>query len=320
LPISPPSRCLCRFPGRYVTEAGEVVEPLEHIRAALFRPLGVDGVYGRTALYEEVVDQLNAYLCRKRDPHAEVLRFPPVMSRAQLEQSGYLKSFPNLLGCVCALHGTESEIRAAADSHGSGGDWTRALSPTELVLSPAACYPVYPLVAERGRLPRSGLLFDVMADCFRHEPSRELSRLQSFRMREFVRIGTPEEIIEFREEWMARAQEMVRELGLPASIDAASDPFFGRVGLVMAVSQRQQSLKFELLIPYHAGATPTACMSFNYHREHFGSVWGIRDIKGDLAHTGCVAFGIDRLAVVLFSVHGVDPARWPREVRLALRL
>ena len=35
------------------------------------------------------------------------------------------------------------------------------------------------------------------------------------------------------------------------------------------MGQRQQSLKFELLIPYHAGATPTACMSFNYHRETF---------------------------------------------------
>ena len=34
-------------------------------------------------------------------------------NRAQLEKSGYLKSFPNLLGCVCGLHGTEREINAA---------------------------------------------------------------------------------------------------------------------------------------------------------------------------------------------------------------
>ena len=46
------------------------------------------------------------------------------MSRKQLEKSGYLKSFPNLLGCVCALHGSEASIRAAADRHESGGDWT----------------------------------------------------------------------------------------------------------------------------------------------------------------------------------------------------
>src|SRR5256885_11854811 len=49
----------------------------------------------------------------------------------------------------------------------------------------------------------------------------------------------------------------------PCKLDAASDPFFGRVGQVMAVSQLQQSLKFELLIPYYPGAKPTACMSLD---------------------------------------------------------
>ena len=88
-------------------------DDLSDIAAALFRPMGVDGVYARTALYEGVVDRLTAYISRLRDPRAEVMRFPPVMSRRQLEKSGYLKSFPNLLGCVCALHGTEAEIYRA---------------------------------------------------------------------------------------------------------------------------------------------------------------------------------------------------------------
>jgi seryl-tRNA synthetase len=86
----------------------------------------------------------------------------------------------------------------------------------------------------------------------------------------------------------------------------------------MAVSQRQQALKFELLIPYHANAAPTACMSFNYHRDHFGGVWGIHDRDGDLAHTSCVAFGLDRLAVAMFAVHGLDLAQWPPAVRRTL--
>jgi seryl-tRNA synthetase len=291
-------------------------EPLAHVEAALFHRLGVDGVYGRTALYEDVVTRLGAYITRQRDSRAEVLRFPPVMSRKQLEKSGYLKSFPNLLGCVCALHGSEDEIRSAAES----AEWTAALSASDLVLSPAACYPTYPLVAARGPLPGGGLIFDVQADCFRHEPSRALSRLQSFRMREFVRIGTTADIAQFCTQWMERAQELARELALPHKVDAASDPFFGRVGQMMAVSQRLASLKFELLIPYYEGAAPTACMSFNYHREHFGTVWGIRDAAGEVAHTGCVAFGIDRLAVALFCVHGIEPTRWPTPARQALAL
>jgi len=293
-------------------------DPLAKIGAAIFRKLGVDGVYGRTEAYENVVERLGAYITRQRDPMAEVLRFPPVMSRKQLEKSGYLKSFPNLLGCVCALHGTESAIRAAAESHEAGGDWTKSLGPSDLVLSPAACYPLYPLVAERGVVPKGGLLFDVSADCFRREPSRELSRLQSFRMREFVQIGAPDTITEFRNQWMTRARQLAAELELPCTVEVASDPFFGRVGQVMAVSQLQQSLKFELLIPYYVDATPTACMSFNYHRDHFGQVWGITTGTGEAAHTGCVAFGMDRLAVALFSIHGLDLDAWPPSVRRAL--
>jgi len=294
--------------------------PLASLGDALFHRMGVDGVYARTALYLKVQEQLEAYITGQRDPKAEVMRFPPVMSRQQLEKSGYLQSFPNLLGCVCAMHGSESAIRAAVDEHGKNGEWTKSLVASDLVLSPAACYPVYPIAAARGALPADGWQFDIEADVFRHEPSNSLDRLQSFRMREFVRIGSPDTIVAFRERWLERAPTLAADLSLPFTLEVASDPFFGRVGQIKAVSQRQQALKFELLIPYYPGATPTACMSFNYHREHFGDVWDIRDGDGRVAHTSCVAFGIDRLTVALFAVHGSDLARWPAATRQALAL
>ena len=295
-------------------------DPLDAIATALFRPMGVDGVYARTPLYEDVIERLAAFISRQREPETEILRFPPVMSRQQLEKSGYLKSFPNLLGCVCALHGTESEIRRAADRYETGGDWTASLAAADLVLSPAACYPVYPLAAGRGPVPRDGLRFDVACDCFRREPSRHLDRLQSFRMREYVFIGSPQEVLRFRERWMERAPRLADELALPYQVAAASDPFFGRTGQVMAVSQLQASLKFELLIPVRSAAQPTACMSFNYHQDHFGTTWGLRDETGAVAHTGCVAFGMDRLAVAVFATHGLDTRKWPAAVRGALAL
>ncbi|MGA8005632.1 MAG: amino acid--[acyl-carrier-protein] ligase [Burkholderiales bacterium] len=293
---------------------------LDAISGALFRPMGVDGVYARTALYEHVMERLSALVDRLREPGAEVFRFPPVMSRGQLERSGYLKSFPNLLGCVCALHGTESEINQAVGRFEKGGDWTTSLSPADLVLSPAACYPIYPIAAARGPVPAGGLLFDVAADCFRHEPSRDLDRLQSFRMREFVRIGKPQDIVDFRERWMGRAEDLARSLGLPHRIEQASDPFFGRVGQMKAVAQVQQALKFELLIPVRSEESPTACMSFNNHRDHFGLTWSLADPVGEVAHTGCVAFGMDRLAVALFATHGIQLDRWPAGAREALML
>ncbi len=293
---------------------------LDSIAEALLLPTGIDGVYARTAVFEEVVNGLTDLISEYREPGTEVLRFPPVMSRRQVEKSGYLKSFPHLLGCVSCLSGAEAEIRTAVERHEAGEDWTPGLTPADLVLSPAACYPVYPLVASRGDVPADGLLFDVASDCFRREPSKMLDRLQSFRMREYVCLGTPSQIDDFRRRWMTRAQGFAGQLGLSWRIDHASDPFFGRGGKLMAMSQVEQALKFELLIPIHSAEQPTACMSFNYHRDHFGTTWNLRTASGEAAHTGCVAFGIDRLALALFTTHGIELAKWPARVRKALTI
>ena len=187
-------------------------------------------------------------------------------------------------------------------------------------LTPAACYPVYPIAAARGAVPKGGLRFDVACDCFRREPSRDLDRLQSFRMREYVCIGSPEEIHEFRERWIVRAKGIADQLGLSYTIAQASDPFFGRAGQIMAFSQLEQSLKFELLVPLRGDGAATACMSFNYHCEHFGETWGLHDEAGETSHTGCVAFGMDRLALALFATHGLDTAAWPVNVQKVLGL
>jgi seryl-tRNA synthetase len=139
-------------------------------------------------------------------------------------------------------------------------------------------------------------------------------------MREYVRIGTPEQVRDFRQDWMTRATAIAEALGLAYRVEAASDPFFGRGGVLVSKAQTQQELKFELVVPVRSADNPTACMSFNYHRDHFGQTWAMRTETDEPAHTACVAFGIDRLAVALFATHGVEIAKWPGAVRQALSL
>ncbi|MGC2275314.1 MAG: hypothetical protein WA571_04820, partial [Candidatus Binatus sp.] len=110
-------------------------------------------------------------------------------------------------------------------------------------------------------------------------------------------------------------QRMAKLLGLKHELAPASDPFFGRAGRLAAMSQLEQSLKFELLIPIRSEEEPTACMSFNCHRDHFSTVWHLVTANGDQAHTGCVAFGLDRLALAMFRTHGLDLTKWPAIVR-----
>jgi aspartyl-tRNA synthetase len=59
-------------------------------------------------------------------------------------------------------------------------------------------------------------------------------------------------------------------------------------------------------------------MSFNAHRDHFGTTWDIQDASGAPAHTGCVAFGMDRLTIALFWIHGLDTRKWPASTRAVL--
>ena len=290
------------------------------VDAGLLIPSGADGIMGRSALFESVVDALDAMVGRTGAvDRPEMLRFPPAMVRSQLVRSGYLKSFPQLLGTIHCFCGNEAAHRALLKCVDEGKEWIGQQEATDLLLTPASCYPLYPIIARRGVLPSEGVLFDVHSWCFRHEPSPDPARMQCFQVREFVRMGSNEQVLEFRQAWLDRAQGFVTELALPYTIDIAHDPFFGRAGRLMADSQREQRLKYELLVPVANDDKPTACMSFNYHLDHFGEPWGIKQSDGKVAISGCVGFGLERIALALFRHHGLDPAQWPEKPRAALR-
>jgi seryl-tRNA synthetase len=190
------------------------------------------------------------------------------------------------------------------------------LSPTDVMLAPAACYPVYPNFS--GLLPGGGRLLTVLGWVFRHEPSDEPTRLQSFRMREFIRMGSQDEVVGWRDAWLERGLGLLQGLGLDAKTDVAADPFFGRTGRMMAAQQVEQRLKFEILVPVNSGEQPTAVCSFNWHQEHFSGKFGIRTAEGATAHTACLGFGMERVALALINTHGFDTQRWPAEVRAQL--
>jgi len=304
------------------TNTAEKIEPTfldELFDRGLLIPTGVDGLYGRSGLFEEIGEGFQALVTRYGlADNAEIVRFPPGMSRAVFERSGYMKSFPQLAGTVHCFCGDPTSHASLLQTIERKGDWTEGQKASEIVLTPAACYPLYPAAAQRGALPAEGRLFDLMSYCFRHEPSRDPARQQMFRMREFVRMGTPDQVTEFRASWLDRGPALIAELGLPVKLDVANDPFFGRAGKMMAINQRDQRLKFELLIPIESEASPTACLSFNYHQDHFGKTFGLTTAAGEVAHTACVGFGHERVILALLKHHGLEVSSWPMSVREAL--
>jgi seryl-tRNA synthetase len=291
----------------------------ELVERGLLVETGVPGVYGRGGDFEDVREALAALVTRRgaaEDP--EQLRFPPLLPRHDLETVGYLKSFPHLAGSVFAFDGSEEQAAEQYDRACRHEDWSEFQSMTDLVLTPAACYPVYPAIAARGRLAPGGVTVDAgSAYVFRHEPSGDPARMQMFHQREIVRIGEPEQVADWRERWRNRAVEMLRGIGLDAKLDVATDPFFGRSGRMLAASQREQELKFEVSVPI-AGPEPTAVASFNYHQDHFAAAYGIEMADGSGAHTACLGFGLERITLALFRAHGLEVAAWPRQTRSEL--
>jgi len=288
----------------------------ELLERRLLIETGVPGVYGRGGAFEDVRERVAALVTRAgADEQPEQLRFPPVMPRHDLETVGYLKSFPHLAGSIFSFEGSEGDAAGQYERASRHDDWSEFQSMTDLVLTPAACYPVYPAIAARGPLPAGGITVDAGGSyVFRHEPSGDPARLQMFHQREIVRIGEPETVQEWRDLWRNRAVELLGAIGLRVQLEIATDPFFGRSGRMLAASQREQQLKFEVVTQI-AGPEPTAVASFNYHQDHFASAYGIELADGAEAHTACLGFGLERIAIALFHRHGFDTQAWPTDVR-----
>ena len=288
----------------------------ELVAEGLLIPSGTAGVFGTNSVFESVRLALDRAAASLADPaELERLRFPPVLPRRHLETSGYLRSFPHLLGSVFAFEGNErdaAEQEARASEH---EDWSEFQRMTDLVLLPAACYPVYPAIAERGPLPPGGVTVETGGACvFRSEPSDDPTRLQTFHMHEHVRLGEPDAVKAWRAQWSHRALAFLADLQLEVFLQPASDPFFGRTGRMLASSQLEQELKLEIVTTVSAGR-PTAIASLNYHQDHFATRFGLVTSDGATAHTACVGFGEERIVLALLRTHGFDPATWPTEVR-----
>ncbi len=291
----------------------------ELIEAGLLIPLGVPGLYGRSGTFERIVQHFERCVSRAgAHLEAEVMHFPPLLARGDYLATDHLQNFPDLMGSVHSFTGNERGHQALLRKKDAGEDWSRDLAATEVMLCPAACYPLYPTA--RGTLPPRGRVVELVSFVFRHEPSSDPARMQMFRQREYVRLGSAEQARAHRDYWLERGEALLRSLGLDVRVVPANDPFFGRGGRMMAAAQKEQDLKYELVIPIANPDRPTAIASCNCHLDHFGHAFGIHSADGQPAHTACVGFGLERVTLALFRTHGFDPARWPASVRGVLEL
>ena len=286
----------------------------ELIAAGILVPTASNGIYGRSSVYEDIVAGIeglvNATASSEGSAHYQ---FPPVMPRSVLEQSGYLSSFPDMIGSVSVFRGDNADHKRLMEVARSGGEWTSFLEAADVSLCPAVCHPLYPTL--RGTLPEGGRRYDVSGWCFRREPSLDPARMQSFRQHDLVYVGDDERARQHRDRWLQLGAEILDSLGLVVETVVANDPFFGRVGRILAENQRSETLKYEIVTPINSAEQPTAIASANCHLDHFGEPFGIATAGGEVAHSCCFGFGLDRISLALLRTHGMRPADWPAAAR-----
>lgn len=286
--------------------------------AGLLISSGVDGVYGLSGVFEDIVERFERLVTRRGAPlEAEVMRFPAILSRETYLKTSHIENFPDLMGSVHSFTGNERDHQRMLAARAVGNDWTTELKPSEVMMTPAACYPLYPTAAGT-ELKAGGRTVDLRSFVFRHEPSPDPARMQIFRQREYVRLGTAEQALEHQAFWLDLGLQILEEVGLKARKVVANDPFFGRGGKVMAISQKEQDLKFELVHTVASEERPTAIASCNYHLDYFGKTFAIQTADGKPAHSACIGFGLERIALALFMKHGFDPEHWPTDVQNGL--
>jgi seryl-tRNA synthetase len=286
----------------------------ELVAAGLLVPAGTDGIYGRSSVYEDIVVGIESVVMAAAASEGTVsYRFPPVMPRQVFERTGYLGSFPDLIGAVSTFTGTDKDHKNLMEVAQSGGDWTALLHDAGVALCPAVCHPLYPTLT--GRLPEEGSRYDVSGWCYRHEPSLDPARMQAFRQHDLVYVGDAARAVAQRDRWLELGNDVLSSLGLVLETVVANDAFFGRVGRILSNNQREEALKFEIVTTVADAEHPTAIASANCHRDHFGKPFGILTADGEVAHSCCFGFGLDRITLALLRTHGLQPADWPVAVR-----
>ena len=97
----------------------------ELFEAEVLIPSGVDGLYGRSGAFEDVIDRFEALVERfAREDGAVKIHFPPAMPRANMVKSGYLKSFPQLAGSVHSFMGGDMDHCRLLAAIAEGADWS----------------------------------------------------------------------------------------------------------------------------------------------------------------------------------------------------
>lgn len=127
-------------------------------------------------------------------------------------------------------------------------------------------------------------------------------------------VGSPDGARTHRELWLDRATQLLDGLGLTVDVVPASDPSFGWIGRMLASSQRDEQLRYEIVTPIISPDAPTAVASANHHHDHFARPFEIAVPDGAIAHSAASGSAwYDLRLALLRTTDSTKHAGWRRD-------
>ena len=282
-----------------------------------------NGIFSLGPLLTRLIDYFESRFLELADSFgAAPYRFPTLIPAKYLERVNYFHAFPHSLTFATHLREDLDAIdhfaqNAACDEHGLNSP-PESFAQVQALLSPAVCYHLYFSLADRP-LPGGQIAATAVGNCFRYEAINlvSLERLWNFTMREIIFVGPKDYVLENREQGRQRMERILEEIGLAYRVESANDPFFIGEFRKQAAFQSAFQLKFEIRARLPFRDSTLAVGSYNYHQDFFGRSLNITLPDGSAAHTGCVAFGLERMAFAFLAQFGLDTENWPASVRVA---
>ncbi|MDH5506816.1 MAG: hypothetical protein OEZ02_06310 [Anaerolineae bacterium] len=282
------------------------------------------GIFTFGPLFTRLVNYFESRFLELADSFgAQPYRFPTLMSARMLDRANYFRAFPHSLTFATHLREDLDVINQFADeaAYQEGGLNTppESFSRIQAMLSPAVCYHLYFSLADHP-LPGGQLIATAVGNCFRYESTNltSLERLWNFTMREVIFVGSKEFVLENRELARERMRLVFDEIGLAYHVESANDPFFVGEFRKQAAFQSAFQLKYEIRARLPFKDDTLAIGSYNYHQDFFGRHLDITLPDGSPIHTGCTAFGLERVVYAFLSQYGLEPQHWPKAVQEAL--
>jgi seryl-tRNA synthetase len=283
------------------------------------------GIFTLGPLVTRLIEYFESQFIKLADSfEAAPYRFPTLIPARYLERVNYFRAFPHSLTFATHLREDLDAIdhfaeHARCDDHGLNTP-PDSFAQIQTLLSPAVCYHLYFALADRP-LPNGQLAATAVGNCFRYEAINlsSLERMWNFTMREIIFVGPKDFVLGNRESARQRMSQVFEEVGLAYRVESANDPFFIGEFRKQAAFQSAFQLKFEIRARLPFKDSTLAVGSYNYHQDFFGRHLNISLPDGSPAHTGCVAFGLERMAYAFLAQYGLDSQKWPAAVREALR-